>query len=315
MPVTQLQMLVARNVNVNEADYDGRTALHVAASEGQAQAVEYLLQVGASAQAKDRFGNTALDDARGTSKTAVVALLETHAKRKNPLKPSAFASFRSIPLLGRALPATVTAADVAGILRASGLSPEHDLRISVAFAALPATVTEADFVRFMAVHSVLPRAFEGRLAVPNLGELHADLRSAFTAVKGITAGAVPAFPPDLATADRSEFALAACTVDGQTSTHGTSAATHCIYSLSKVITYLLALEEHGLDKVHERVGREPSGRNMNDLILDHRKLPYNPLVNSGAILCTALIRAALPLAEVPFLWRTHRVLAVPVDPR
>ena len=65
-----------------------------------------------------------------------------------------------------------------------------------------------------------------------------------------------------------------------------------------MVVYLLALEEHGLDKVHERVGREPSGRNLNDLILDHRKLPYNPLVNSGAILCTALIRASLPLADV-----------------
>jgi glutaminase len=66
----------------------------------------------------------------------------------------------------------------------------------------------------------------------------------------------------------------------------------------QTIAYLLALEEHGLEKVHERVGREPSGRNLNDLILDHRNLPYNPLVNSGALLCTALIRPALALADV-----------------
>ena len=59
----QVHRLVANGVDVNEADYDGRTALHLAASEGKADVVRYLIECNCNITCKDRFGGTPLDDA------------------------------------------------------------------------------------------------------------------------------------------------------------------------------------------------------------------------------------------------------------
>ncbi len=58
-----LQRLEARGVDLNAGDYDRRTALHLAASEGQLNAVRYLLERGVAPAPVDRWGGTPLDDA------------------------------------------------------------------------------------------------------------------------------------------------------------------------------------------------------------------------------------------------------------
>lgn len=59
-------------------DYDGRTALHLAAAEGNLQAAQSLVTTGHAnpAALRDRWGNTPLDEARRVGATAVTALLE-----------------------------------------------------------------------------------------------------------------------------------------------------------------------------------------------------------------------------------------------
>ncbi|KAJ7345224.1 hypothetical protein JRQ81_001174 [Phrynocephalus forsythii] len=49
--------------NLNCEDYDGRTPLHVASSEGHVELIKYLLKKGASVYAKDRYGASPLMNA------------------------------------------------------------------------------------------------------------------------------------------------------------------------------------------------------------------------------------------------------------
>jgi ankyrin repeat protein len=58
------------------ADYDGRTALHLAASEGHAHVVEHLIGQGVNLSPVDRWGGTPLSDARRNNQEAVITLLE-----------------------------------------------------------------------------------------------------------------------------------------------------------------------------------------------------------------------------------------------
>ena len=58
-----LESLSQQGGDFNIPDYDGRTPLHLACSEGHLETVKYLLQNGASVHATDRFNHTPLDDA------------------------------------------------------------------------------------------------------------------------------------------------------------------------------------------------------------------------------------------------------------
>jgi glutaminase len=70
------------NLDLDEGDYDGRTALHLAASENHYTVVEYLLENGAKrVNPTDRWGNTPLDDAVRGAYLDVADLLKKHGGR------------------------------------------------------------------------------------------------------------------------------------------------------------------------------------------------------------------------------------------
>ena len=79
-----LELLIAKGAKL-ESTADGHkkagkwTALHIAALHGHAPCVEALLKAGADARLKDKRGITALDLAKETKRTEVIALLESAA--------------------------------------------------------------------------------------------------------------------------------------------------------------------------------------------------------------------------------------------
>lgn len=70
-----LHQLLKRNLDPNESDQDGRTALHIAASKGNEQCVKLLLEYGADPNARDSEGKVPLWEAVYAEHDTVVQLL------------------------------------------------------------------------------------------------------------------------------------------------------------------------------------------------------------------------------------------------
>ncbi|XP_034531677.1 60 kDa lysophospholipase isoform X2 [Notolabrus celidotus] len=73
--IEALEALKDMGSNLCLGDYDGRTPLHIAASEGHLKLVQYLLSHGATVYAKDRYGDTPLCNAVRFRHKEVVKLL------------------------------------------------------------------------------------------------------------------------------------------------------------------------------------------------------------------------------------------------
>ena len=62
--IQTLMRLDSTGVDLNVGDYDGRTALHLAACEGHLDVVKFLVSRGVRTNITDRWNNTPLSDAK-----------------------------------------------------------------------------------------------------------------------------------------------------------------------------------------------------------------------------------------------------------
>ena len=83
--LNELRGLRSRGVDLNEADYDGRTPIHLAASEGHLNVIEYFVANGYNLTPVDRWGGTPLEDAITHQHKAVVNMLKTHLDKESHL--------------------------------------------------------------------------------------------------------------------------------------------------------------------------------------------------------------------------------------
>ncbi|KAA8516039.1 hypothetical protein F0562_019218 [Nyssa sinensis] len=67
-----------KGVEPNLADYDKRTALHLASCEGCTEIIVLLLEKGADVNSTDRWGRTPLSDARSAGHEDICKILEAH---------------------------------------------------------------------------------------------------------------------------------------------------------------------------------------------------------------------------------------------
>jgi len=193
--------------------------------------------------------------------------------------------------------------EVLSRLQRSGLLPD-DPRIQHALTGLrgvDGAPKQISFQQFknLAKHnsSLIQRAVEGNLAVPDFPALTSDIDRMYRELVPVRSGAVADYIPQLRRVDPEQLAVAVCTVDGQRFSAGDAQVAFCLQSVSKTVSYCLALDEHGTDAVHRHVGREPSGQSFNELALNPKGLPHNPMVNAGAIMTTSLVRPDLDIAD------------------
>ena len=75
--ILMLKRLLVAKIHVNASDYDKRTAVHIAASEGNVAALKLLVEAGADLSLEDRWGNTAKSEAEKSKSAQVLVYLDS----------------------------------------------------------------------------------------------------------------------------------------------------------------------------------------------------------------------------------------------
>ena len=118
------------------------------------------------------------------------------------------------------------------------------------------------------------------------------------------------YEPGLAGETANTFGIAIAALDGELHCVGDHDQPFALQSIAKVFVHGLALEDHGRDRVLERVGVEPSGDAFNSIVFDERhRRPFNPMVNAGALVTTDLVRGKNPEEKLERILDRMRVYA------
>ncbi|RHY94552.1 hypothetical protein DYB35_010514 [Aphanomyces astaci] len=328
-------------------DYDGRTPLHVACAEGRFDVVKFLITTaGVPILVKDRNQKTPISEAKRGGHAAVLEFIRkqlqtpaTVSKRHFPVltvpqtprrhiddddsddsdddledyEVSSHSAFQFLSMATDNEPcdeAKVNVSTLITTLRENGLL-ETDPRLkklveSVKFLGADATLSVEQY-RYLTESGaiLLERALAKSLIIPEFNDFCDELIDIFEAAKLNRGGHIATYIPQLANVDPEKFGMALFSL-------GDSKDHFCVQSCSKAISYCLAVEELGADKVHFHMGCEPSGLRFNDLSLLDRggyRVPHNPMINSGAIMSSSLIRKDLPLHQrFEYIMQTWKAL-------
>ncbi|WP_110471686.1 glutaminase A [Williamsia limnetica] len=115
-----------------------------------------------------------------------------------------------------------------------------------------------------------------------------------------TDGDLADYIPELARVDPTKFGLSLALHDGYVYSIADADIGFTIQSVSKPLTYALALTHKGFDQVDDRIGVEPSGEAFNEISVDSKRRPRNPMINAGAILSASMLLEVEPDVDLAF---------------
>lgn len=163
---------------------------------------------------------------------------------------------------------------------------------------LPDEINDEIFYEFISSNTVLlNKIFDKDLIISNWEQFCKDINEIYLATKDCDSGKVAGYIPQLAKVSDKLYGVSVCSIDGQQHHYGDVEHHFCVQSCSKPITYLIATDLNNSEYVHNFIGREPSGKNFNELCLNSEKIPHNPLINSGAIMAASLVNYRDAIAD------------------
>jgi len=311
----RVTQLIGRGVPVNQGDYDGRTAAHLAASNGRVEVLRYVLSRGGCLTAEDRYGNTPLADAQREGHSDCVNLIEElqsivpadevpvlgdDHQFQNTLAESSLhqqlqLAFKALPTLPVPKLQQYQKRELMTVLENVGWNTGTAPCFATLVRDLPAEFTIDELVDCCGVETadLVLRALTGQLTVPDWPHFAQLIKETFDAaimdneVTTPTAASQSEMP--------SNTAVAVVSVSGQRCTVGDATVSTVLDETAAVLNYCLAQDKQGVDKVHMHIGREPSGRGTAAVVLNADRKPHNPLGAAGSLLLCALGESEQPL--------------------
>ncbi|GBG27959.1 Ankyrin repeat domain-containing protein 1 [Hondaea fermentalgiana] len=197
----------------------------------------------------------------------------------------------------------ISTAELLEILEQTGLSISDERLSSDSAIMACLQKSELTFGELMALakhNALIETALSGNLVLPNFHLVSEQLNQCFEKTvrsRDWKKGKVSHRTPKLGRVDPERLAASFCSLHGQQWNRGDYEDKFTVTEMCAPLLYCTALELNGMETVHKYIGREPSGRSVRDISLDSANLPYNPFVDAGVVMSSALVKNSERLAD------------------